>query len=124
MCLFLAAKLTASSVPKGTAPDLQWSDALCGLAVSGGPASYTFNYSATPFSFAISRSGSNSEPIFNTAGTRLMFKVLWPGYGCQVLPSDTLELTKAYSRRPGCGVCPSSCSLKGSPWLQEEGLQS
>lgn len=78
MCLFLAAKLNASSVPKGTAPDLQWSDALCGLAVSGGPASYTFNYSATPFSFAISRSGSNTEPIFNTAGTRLMFKVLWP----------------------------------------------
>ena len=117
MRLFWAAKLIASSVPKGTASDLQWSDALCGLAVSGGPASYTFNYSATPFSFAISRSGSNSEPIFNTAGTRLMFKVLWPEQGCQVLPLDTLKLTKACCRRPGCGVCPSSCSPKGSPWL-------
>ena len=44
-------------------------------AASGGPASYTFNYSASPFSFAVSRGGSNADPVFNTAGTRLVFKV-------------------------------------------------
>ncbi len=43
-------------------------------AASGGPATYTFNYSAAPFSFAISRSSSNAAPVFNTAGTRLVFK--------------------------------------------------
>ena len=50
-------------------------DAWTAPAASGGPASYMFNYSASPFSFAVSRGGSNADPVFNTAGTRLIFKV-------------------------------------------------
>ncbi|KAK9822226.1 hypothetical protein WJX81_001471 [Elliptochloris bilobata] len=60
------------------------------LTVSGGPASYTFNYSAAPFSFAISRSGSNAEPVFNTAGTRLMFKEQYLEFSTVIPKSSAL----------------------------------
>lgn len=36
---------------------------------------YQFNYSTSPFTFAVARSDSNDEPLFNTGGTRLVFKV-------------------------------------------------
>ncbi len=44
-------------------------------AASNGPANYQFNYSASPFTFAVARADSNGEALFNTVGTRLVIKV-------------------------------------------------
>lgn len=41
-----------------------------------GSPQYTLQYSASPFGFAVSRTGSSGAPLFNTAGKRLVFKVL------------------------------------------------
>ena len=124
-CAVFGGEADFAQCPKGIAADLRWSDALCGPVVSGGPASYTFNYSATPFSFAISRSGSNSEPIFNTAGTRLMFKVLWPDEivkSCLLTRSSSQRFgTAQCCRQSGRGYCPLSRSFKRSAWLAEAG---
>jgi hypothetical protein len=35
---------------------------------------YQFNYSTSPFTFAVARTAGNAQPIFNTGGTRLVFK--------------------------------------------------
>lgn len=55
-------------------------------AASNGPANYQFNYSVSPFTFAVARANSNGEALFNTVGTRLVFKVRpWPcRSGCTV----------------------------------------
>ena len=47
-------------------------------AASNGPTTYQFNYSTAPFTFAVARSGGNGDAIFNTGGTRLVFKVRRP----------------------------------------------
>ena len=40
-----------------------------------GKPQYTLAYSASPFGFAVNRAGSSAAPLFNTAGSRLIFKV-------------------------------------------------
>ncbi|EIE19743.1 hypothetical protein COCSUDRAFT_31111 [Coccomyxa subellipsoidea C-169] len=44
------------------------------VTASNGPANYQFNYSASPFTFAVARADSNGEALFNTVGTRLVIK--------------------------------------------------
>ena len=44
--------------------------------VQGNPR-YGLQYSALPFGFAVTRTGSSSAALFNTAGNRVIFKV-WP----------------------------------------------
>ena len=44
-------------------------------AASNSPANYLFNYSTSPFTFAVARSDSNGEALFNTMGQRFIFKV-------------------------------------------------
>ena len=44
-------------------------------AASNSPANYQFNYSTSPFTFAVARSDSNGEALFNTMGQRFVFKV-------------------------------------------------
>lgn len=44
--------------------------------VQGNP-KYGLQYSAQPFGFAVTRTGSSSPALFNTAGNRFVFKV-WP----------------------------------------------
>jgi len=44
------------------------------LAATNSPANYVFNYSASPFTFAVARSDSN-DALFNTVGQRFIFKV-------------------------------------------------
>ena len=50
-------------------------------AASNSPSNYLFNYSTAPFTFAVARSDSNGEALFNTVGQRFIFKV------CGMLPS-------------------------------------
>ena len=49
------------------------SEAVC--AANNSPANYVFNYSTSPFTFAVARADSNGEALFNTAGQRFIFKV-------------------------------------------------
>ena len=110
---------------------LQYAALLCSLcselpadpwtasAASGGPASYTFNYSASPFSFAVSRGGSNADPVFNTAGTRLVFKVRRrqaPWNARSASPTDQehappLQSSAVVSGAPRSSRVRCSCSL-------------
>lgn len=119
-----AAALDTAHVYTHLSLKLQYAALLCSLckevpanawtapAASGGPASYTFNYSASPFSFAVSRGGSNADPVFNTAGTRLVFKVWSP-----LLPPGVLPSFPAFFQEPGCISLQRSC-VGGSAQLQ------
>ena len=69
-------------------------------AASNSPANYQFNYSTSPFTFAVARSDSNGEAIFNTMGQRFVFKV------CGVLthpqcvpPAETADMRSVHSAR-------------------------
>lgn len=44
-------------------------------AASNGPANYQFNYSVSPFTFAVARANNNGQALFNTVGSRLIMKV-------------------------------------------------
>ena len=48
--------------------------ASCTGRVQGNP-KYGLQYSAQPFGFAVTRTGSSSPALFNTAGSRVVFKV-------------------------------------------------
>ena len=57
------ARLWLSNTPIGT------------HAASNMTASYNFNYTKSPFNFAVSRANSSADPLFSTMGQRFIFKV-------------------------------------------------
>ena len=101
-----------------------------GAAVNA-PAMYQFNYSVSPFTFAVARSDdANAVPLFNTVGTRLVFKAR-PGPARLSDAADSLpeqgsgcpEWLGMLAARGGCAVvCAAPVMGRGGQFLGHPGM--
>ena len=87
---------------------VQGDDTCCAGRVQGNP-NYGLQYSASPFGFAVTRVGSSTAALFNTAGNRIVFKVRGSALRHMLLQRHMLRSTlgHAYPRAnaPEAGQC-------------------
>ena len=71
----------------------------CVFAVAGGAPAYVFSYVASPFWFAVARTGGDGDTIFNSSSGPLVFKVCRAANVCCYILQQKYLDTKAAAQR-------------------------